>query len=61
MTAPVAVTELDQTIKDLKELKLAFLEIGDFEREQNKRNFINEQRRRQGEEPEKDEEEKNDH
>jgi len=42
MTAPVAVTELDQTIKDLKELKLAFLEIGDFEREKNKRNFINE-------------------
>jgi hypothetical protein len=61
MTAPVAVTELDQTIKDLKELKLAFLEIGDFEREKNKRNFINEQRRRQGEYPEKDEEEKNDH
>jgi hypothetical protein len=40
----------------LKELRTAFIEVGDYEREQNKRNFLKEQGRKQGVEKASEEE-----
>jgi hypothetical protein len=44
----------------LKELRLAFIEVGDYERESNKKNFLKEQRRRYTDDKHPEEEEKND-
>jgi hypothetical protein len=49
ITAPIFKEDLPKVIKDLEELKLAFLQKGDEEREQAKARFIRENRRQRGE------------
>lgn len=46
ITAPLSVTDLDKTAKELEELKEAFEEKGDIEREEAKRKFLRESRRK---------------
>lgn len=57
-------SDLESTLKDLKEMKQAFIDKGDEERAENKKKFLREQRSRRGgdkyedEEQEEEEEEK---
>ena len=48
ITAPIFKEDLPKTIKDLEELKLAFLQKGDEERDLAKSKFLKESRRARG-------------
>jgi hypothetical protein len=62
ITAPITKADLEGTLKDLQELKTAFIEKGDEEREVGKQRFLKEQRRnrvyREGNDKYEEEEEK---
>lgn len=45
VTAPMTKSDLEGTLKELKEMKLAFIEKGDEERLKAKEKFLREQKR----------------
>jgi hypothetical protein len=49
ITAPIVADDLSKAIKDLKEMKLAFLLVGDEEKEVVKQQFLKDCRRDRGE------------
>ena len=49
ITAPIAASDLPKALKELKELKLAFVQKGDEEREGAKAKFLKDLRRQRGE------------
>ena len=49
ITAPIAASDLPKALKELKELKLAFVQKGDEEREAAKAKFLKDLRRQRGE------------
>ena len=58
ITAPTEKGDLPRTLQDLEELKLAFLQKGDEEREKAKAKFLREVRRGKPDESSNQEEEK---
>jgi hypothetical protein len=49
ITAPIVADDLPKAIKDLKDMKLAFLLVGDEEKEALKQQFLKDCRRERGE------------
>lgn len=48
ISAPMKKSDLENTLKELKVMKQAFVERGDIEREENKQKFLREQKQNRG-------------